>query len=641
MNYDNCVLVVFAYEGDGLEVLSIEPGDVVTVVERREGEWWSGQLRGKEGFFPHPYTTALPPRTCTLMCTANNEFDPKEAGLPENRLNEFLTLSTGDRIVVFDNASDGDWWTGVCNSRFGFFGTSFVLVEAEKQLGLVARNKQRILEKRGSAIRVLSQVAPKSFPSNPPPSPHAARANGGGSVALQAPQESGEVSIENRSIILKVQLPGKEVQKRSKAMKFQMDDRVGDVLRVISEKVKGGGIEECDHAHYGLYIPPPMSMWCNENLPLHSYHLDNFDVVVFGDKRVKMTSEKDDDEDDPERVSTALVLWNFKATSTSQMTVEQGALLEVVDKVSEDWWECRSTSGRPEQGFVPRSYLSLVVNEEEQETKDNVPGRPSTPRCEGTQQLSNYVCRLLVNDPQLTSLTFTRCCFSETFAANLAGALEPNEVLTKLRLHHHALQNPETTLPMLVSSFPKQLCILDLSSNSLHTLPAQICNLQNLEELYVNNNHLTSLPVSIGMLTNLQILDAASNKISTFPEQLHLCQNLRILNFKHNKLTSLPSSFLSLKKLESVCVSHNPVKGIPKEIVERGDRDLIHYLENMIDGSTKVYRMKLMVVGQENVGKTSLLRCLKKTTDKKSGKVKKDEHNVATDGIDIQVYWFA
>lgn len=41
--------------------------------------------------------------------------------------------------------------------------------------------------------------------------------------------------------------------------------------------------------------------------------------------------------------------------------------------------------------------------------------------------------------------------------------------------------------------------------------------------------------------------------------------------------------------------------------------------------------MKLMFVGQGNVGKTSLLAALQS----KSGKRKKDTDNMATDGIDI------
>ena len=133
---------------------------------------------------------------------------------------------------------------------------------------------------------------------------------------------------------------------------------------------------------------------------------------------------------------------------------------------------------------------------------------------------------------------------------------------------------------------------------------------------------------------HLNSLDMSFNKLEAVPEQIHMLKNLEILNLSHNKLTLLPSFILSLKNLQSFSVARNPLKGFPKEVVERGDKDVLAYMANMLGGTRKVYRMKLMIVGQENVGKTSVMKALKRKTEKKSIEGE-NERNVATDGIDI------
>ncbi len=54
----------------------------------------------------------------------------------------------------------------------------------------------------------------------------------------------------------------------------------------------------------------------------------------------------------------------------------------------------------------------------------------------------------------------------------------------------------------------------------------------------------------------------------------------------------------------------NPLKSIPKEVIVNDQ--LIPYLRNLHKGSKLCYRMKLMFVGGGNVGKTTLLKTLKR-----------------------------
>ncbi len=78
-------------------------------------------------------------------------------------------------------------------------------------------------------------------------------------------------------------------------------------------------------------------------------------------------------------------------------------------------------------------------------------------------------------------------------------------------------------------------------------------------------------------------------------------------------------------------VDGNPLRTPPKEIVKKGRKEIMGYLKDLAKGSEQCYRVKLMVVGQENVGKTTLIRKLnqkKRRTVRRSSKA--PDMNVST-----------
>ena len=396
-------------------------------------------------------------------------------------------------------------------------------------------------------------------------------------------------------------------------------------------------------------------MWCHETLPLCLFDLKPFSEVSFLDrsKRDKLIA-RFEERDAPLYVR---VICPYAAEESSNMaiSVEKGEILQVVEIVSDEWWECRKTTpkgggrkkrGRSrkgnvekgnvdkikqdkdvnestntdnnnvdeedntheneqnnnnnsttttmnkntasaEQGFVPCRYLALLVMDSPSSPTPSTPSTrdlPTTVLCSSPDLLPSTLLRIQNNDPKLRGLSLTRCCVNREWLEKVTSALWGNTVITNLDLSHNGVQSPETALPSMFKSVQKNLRRLVVAHCSLIGVPSEVTMLESLRELHLNNNILTGLPSSIGLLTNLEKLDLSFNKLEAVPEQLHLLKSLEELNMSHNKLTDLPSYLLSLKKLKSLLVAKNPVKGFPKEVVERGNEDLINFMSNMLGG---------------------------------------------------------
>ena len=246
---------------------------------------------------------------------------------------------------------------------------------------------------------------------------------------------------------------------------------------------------------------------------------------------------------------------------------------------------------------------------------------------------------LSVNSEKTTNVSFKRCELRQAEVNLLASVVLPmNRTLIVLNLSMFAVASPQKDIHLLCSSM--KLCtslrILDISSNQLSTLP-DLANLAHLSALNASNNSITALPTSIGKMSALKVLDVSVNKITIIPPELHsLSATLRDFNISYNRLSSLPPSFHTMGALQLVSIKGNPIKSIPRAIRNGDGAVLMSYLKDLYAGTTQWHALRVMIVGQGNVGKTSLVRSLhaKKGKPPKSRKVR----NVATDGIDISQF---
>ncbi|MBN1222521.1 MAG: hypothetical protein JXB23_04695 [Candidatus Aminicenantes bacterium] len=131
---------------------------------------------------------------------------------------------------------------------------------------------------------------------------------------------------------------------------------------------------------------------------------------------------------------------------------------------------------------------------------------------------------------------------------------------------------------------------LELGYNNLSgTIPAQISNLTQLEELRLYGNSLTGgIPAQLGSLSHLTNLDLGQNNLGgDIPSVLGNLSNLKKLHLDSNQLTgSIPSSLGNLSQLERLVLASNELTGsIPGELANCSNLEYLVLSYNQIIGN--------------------------------------------------------
>jgi len=183
-------------------------------------------------------------------------------------------------------------------------------------------------------------------------------------------------------------------------------------------------------------------------------------------------------------------------------------------------------------------------------------------------------------------------------------------------------------------SYLTSLKTLRLDNNQLTSLPAEIGQLTDLWEFTVPRNRLTALPPEIGQLARLFRVRLDSNQLSALPPEFGALTELSLVWLFDNRLTSLPPDIGNLTKLHELRLERNGLTMLPRqladlvrngldlrlegnplreplpELVGRGSAALATYLRSLEDAVPQ-YEAKLLLVGEGNVGKTSLIAALR------------------------------
>ena len=147
------------------------------------------------------------------------------------------------------------------------------------------------------------------------------------------------------------------------------------------------------------------------------------------------------------------------------------------------------------------------------------------------------------------------------------------------------------------------------------SLPPEIGNLINLQTLLLNGNQLNTLPSEIGSLTNLRKLTINQNKLTSVPSEIEKLVHLQNLRLDRNRLTRVPRTLAdSLDAGLDFNFKSNP--GLPPELIGNDAHAAAIYLRSIEDvvpqeGVIAQYEAKVILLGEGNVGKTSLSAALR------------------------------
>jgi len=196
-------------------------------------------------------------------------------------------------------------------------------------------------------------------------------------------------------------------------------------------------------------------------------------------------------------------------------------------------------------------------------------------------------------------------------------------------------KNQLSVLPIRIASYLRKCTRLHLQRNNMDSIPAEILELPLIKELNLSQNKISQLP-NVSWSASLTQIDLSHNELKTLPDCAteHCSGSITELRLDYNQLKTVPKCVCFLHNLNSLDVSYNPdilvlpvnlgqlanlenltLKGLhqlydPPPNICKNSATCISYLRNQFRNKSKYYRMQLMLVGKQNVGKTTMVRCL-------------------------------
>lgn len=168
--------------------------------------------------------------------------------------------------------------------------------------------------------------------------------------------------------------------------------------------------------------------------------------------------------------------------------------------------------------------------------------------------------------------------------------------------------NSLTTLPDSFERY-KNLKILFLSNNDFCEIPKIISKMKNLFMLSFKNNKIHTVEnippsvgwliltnnkinkiVSLGHLLNLQKLMLSGNMLNSLPFDIVKCQKMELLRLSDNLFNSVPQSIFELNNLAWISMAHNPCFPLPELNTNKLyiERQNVRYIEQLGEGTSGI-----------------------------------------------------
>lgn len=141
----------------------------------------------------------------------------------------------------------------------------------------------------------------------------------------------------------------------------------------------------------------------------------------------------------------------------------------------------------------------------------------------------------------------------------------------------------------------KSLKIIHANNNYISTVPP-LTNLKKLEEIYLSNNLIKSVDFLSKVKAKIHTIDLHANQINDLSELQELISILNISNTKW--------------ELETINVAKNPLEQPPMEFIEQGQKAVLSYFKDTSSGKYINKEIKIILVGNSGVGKSTLAKYL-------------------------------
>ncbi len=211
----------------------------------------------------------------------------------------------------------------------------------------------------------------------------------------------------------------------------------------------------------------------------------------------------------------------------------------------------------------------------------------------------------------------------------------PDSIGNLTQLQHLEIYNNQLSeLPGSIGNLT-QLQRLVLQGNRFKTVPDSIGDLRELTNLQINGNKISELPASFSRLKKLQFFylsyleGAGGNEIVGVPDVLRHLKNLRGLYLDSCQITDLPDWFIELDELTNLSLDENPLNPELAAAYYQGLDAVKKYLRAKAESSVVLNEAKLILIGEGDVGKTSLLSALRGD--------KWEENRKTTHGVEVDI----
>jgi hypothetical protein len=149
-------------------------------------------------------------------------------------------------------------------------------------------------------------------------------------------------------------------------------------------------------------------------------------------------------------------------------------------------------------------------------------------------------------------------------------------------ISHLKLSSGLTSFPIEIIELADTLEILDLSGNSLSTLPDDFSLLTKLRIIFCSNNDFIVLPDVLGRCPELSMVGFKANRIRKVSAKA-MPVKLRWLILTDNDIEELPKEIGNCSQLQKLMLAGNRLKTLPDSLVNCGRLELLRIAANQLN----------------------------------------------------------